>query len=104
MFTLQPVTLAEALPGGLWDISGTINELDSYLSVDSQSLRGDVRKITGNYYELFLAVDQDLSFCLGWVFELEQRVYPLLHLSVTISRLEKINQCKLSSVFKCQLN
>lgn len=104
MFMLKPMALAEASSGGLAGITGTINELDSHPSVDSESLRGDVRKITGNYYQLLLAVDQDLSFSLGHVFELEQRVYPQLHVSVTISHLEKINQCKLSSVFKCQLN
>lgn len=60
-FTLRPVTPAEALSGGLGGISGTINELDSYLSVDSESLKGDVRKITENYYQRCLAADQDLK-------------------------------------------
>lgn len=70
VFILQPVTLAEVLSGGLGDISGTNDELGSYLSVDSESSRGDVMKITGNYHQLLLAADQDLSFSSGCVLEL----------------------------------
>lgn len=57
-------TLAEAFSGGLGGLSDTTNALDSYPSVDSKSLRGEVR-ITGNYYQLFLTVDQDLGFSSG---------------------------------------
>lgn len=70
VFILQPVTLAEVLSGGLGGISGTNDELGSYLSVDSESSRGDVMKITGNYHQLLLAADQDLSFSSGCVLEL----------------------------------
>lgn len=70
MFLLKTVTLAEVPSGDLRDITGTIDELDFYLSVGSESLRGDARKIIGNYYQLFLVADRDLSFPLGYVHEL----------------------------------
>lgn len=65
------MTLAKVPSGDLGvPISGSSDELDSYLSVGSESSRGDARKITGNYYQLILAADRDLSFPLGCVHEL----------------------------------
>lgn len=95
MFPLEPVPL-EALSGSFRGNICTISE--PHPPVDTESLRGDTRKIRGRFYPLFLTADQDLNFSLGWEFELEQRAHPVLPLSVTISHLEQINQGEPSHV------